>query len=302
MKERILLALLVALTTAAGCRQAQLASTDTAALLPRPEMVSVYELGRQLNLRVAETTPTHVTLKDSANTVLIFTYSGAQVYVNGKPIAPVGKVEKTYDIVYVPHKLVETIRPRLSSAPRAGLLVRLSGVVVIDPGHGGKDPGTTSSRGYYEKDVNLEVARRVAEILRQKGAQVVMTRQSDRFVELEARAAVANQYDADLFVSIHGDSSQDKSMRGFTIYVARSASSRSRRAAREIERAMSGAGLASKGVREADYRVLVRTKGPAVLVEMGYLSNWQDASLLRQAGWQQRIAEAIASGIIEFLS
>jgi len=102
-------------------------------------------------------------------------------------------------------------------------------------------------------------------------------------------------------VSIHSDSSSNSSARGFTIYVARSASWSSRRAAAAIGRAMLRAGLTSRGTERADYRVLVQTRCPAVLIELGYLSNRDEARLLRSSSFQDRLARAIAEGISEFL-
>ncbi len=178
---------------------------------------------------------------------------------------------------------------------------KLSGCVVIDAGHGGKDVGAISCLGFYEKTVNLSVARKVASLLRQRGLKVIMTREGDEFIELEERAAIANRNNAQLFVSIHCDSMEKSSKQGFTIYVARSGSRASRQAAEAIARAMAKTGLDNQGVREADYKVLIYTQGPAVLVELGYLSNYQEAGLLKDSSFQNRLAEAIAKGISDFL-
>ena len=266
--------------------------------------VTVHELGRLLGLRVSETTSTHVMLKDSANTVLIFTISGARVYVNAKPVAQVGKIDKSGGQIRVSRSLISKIRsamlhPAGGSEPN---LRRLSGCVVIDAGHGGKDPGATSVLGFYEKHVNLAVASEVARLLSDKGVKVRMTRSGDSFIELEERAAIANRLKADLFVSIHSDSFPESSRRGYTMYVARSASSDSFRAAGAIDRAMSRTGLASHGTQTADFRVLTDTRGPAVLVEMGYLTNRREAALLKDPYFQNRLAQAIANGILDYFS
>jgi N-acetylmuramoyl-L-alanine amidase len=178
----------------------------------------------------------------------------------------------------------------------------MSGTVVIDPGHGGKDPGATSVLGFYEKGINLAVASEVARLLEQRGLRVKMTRTDDYFVELEDRAALANDLDADLFVSIHSDSFPKSSRRGYTIYIARSASSSSRQAANAISRSMSGTGLNSFGVQTAGYHVLTDTRGPAVLVELGYLSNRSEATLLRSSSFQTRLAQAVADGISDYFN
>jgi N-acetylmuramoyl-L-alanine amidase len=270
---------------------------------PGRETVGIYDLARLLGLRVSETKPTHVTLKNSANTVVIFTLSGGLAYVNTKPVGPAGQIDRIDGQLYVSKSLVSQIRPAMESpaaaAPSTGFR-RLSGLVVIDAGHGGKDPGARSCLGYYEKTVNLAVARKVARLLRQKGLRVEMTRTGDRFIELEERAAIANRLRADLFVSIHSDSFPKSSRRGYTVYVANSASWSSRRAASAIARSMAGTGLNSFGTQTANYHVLTGTRGPAVLVELGYLTNRREAALLRDPSFQSRLAQAVAEGISDY--
>ncbi|MHC4628396.1 MAG: N-acetylmuramoyl-L-alanine amidase family protein, partial [Planctomycetota bacterium] len=92
------------------------------------------------------------------------------------------------------------------------------------------------------------------------------------------------------------------SRRGYTMYVARAASRSSFRAAGAIGRSMSRTGLASHGTQTADFRVLTNTQGPAVLVEMGYLTNRREAALLKDPYFQNRIAQAIADGVLDYFS
>jgi N-acetylmuramoyl-L-alanine amidase len=270
--------------------------------------ITIRQLAATLGMRITESNHTHVVLKNSSNTVMIFTLNGGKLYVNTKPIGEVGPIERKSGQIYVPSSLISRIRsamrayaplptPRTSPKSSRG---RLSGTVVIDPGHGGKDPGATSILGFYEKGINLSVALDVARLLEQRGLRVKMTRTDDYYPELEERAAMANRLDADLFVSIHADSFPKSSRRGYTIYVAKAASSSSRRAARSIARSMSSTGLNSFGVQTANYTVLTDTRGPAVLVEMGYLSNRSEAALLRSSSFQDRLAEAIADGISDY--
>jgi N-acetylmuramoyl-L-alanine amidase len=288
-----------------GCaeRTAQFETEHQTTYTMRQDLVSVDLLASRLGLSVDSVNSTHITLKNSANTVMIFTHSGAQYFVNGREIGPVGQAEYTGGKYYVPESLVGQIGPLLrkgiaytSSSPCAKLL---SGTVVIDPGHGGKDPGAISVKGFYEKTVNLSVARKVASRLRQCGLRVVMTRDSDRFVELERRAEIANQYNADLFVSIHADSSMTRTHKGYSVYVARQASYASQKVARTIARNLQAVSPDGNGIKQADYRVLVKTQMPAVLVEMGYISNHGEASLIATDSFQNRIADAISAGICE---
>ncbi len=273
-----------------------------------PQTVTIPRLAGLLGLRISETRPTHVKLKNSANTVMIFTVSGGRVYVNAKQVGTIGEigrpapsaVEGTEGRVRVPKSLVSSIRSSMQK-PAAGPLRRLTGssshCIVIDAGHGGKDPGATSILGDYEKGINLKVARKVAALLAERGFKVKMTRTSDRFIELQDRAYIANRLGADLFVSIHADSFPKSSRRGYTMYVAKVASQESFSAAASIARSMSRTGLNSHGTQTANYKVLIGTRGPAVLVEMGYLTNRREARLLKSPSFQTRIAEAIADGI-----
>jgi N-acetylmuramoyl-L-alanine amidase len=286
----------------AGCRAPQ----RRAPVKPVAEhTVTIEALAVRLGLRITERDATFVVLKDKANTVLLFTHAEGRFFVNGRVIGPVGTVRTAGGTVEVPESLVSAIRPHLDTAgpqptpvpPRPGT----AAVVVIDPGHGGRDPGATSRYGTHEKDINLPVARRIATLLAQRGVTVAMTRRQDRFIELEDRAGLANRRGADLFVSIHADSAPDPSASGFTLYVATDASPKAYEAARAIERAMATTGSGSRGIRKADYRVLVQTKGPAVLIELGYLSNAADARRLHETAFQNRLARAIADGILRCL-
>ena len=121
------------------------------------------------------------------------------------------------------------------------------------------------------------------------------------FVELNERAAIANSAKVDLFVSIHADSARSRTACGFTVYVARSASRLSLAAADCVRSHLGVIGAPDRGVRRANFRVLVRTSCPAVLVEMGYLSNIREAAKLARSSYQNRIAQAIADGVCDFL-
>jgi len=293
-------ALWVLLLAIAGCQKAPLTSPQGEPLIPSGK-ISISTLAQRLGLRVTDTTDTHVTLKDAGNTVMIFTFSDGQVYVNTKPIAKTGKVEKRAGVLYLDESLISTIRSAMKAGPIYTRPRKPTGTVIIDAGHGGKDPGATSRLGYYEKSVNLQIATRVASLLRRKELNVVMTRDTDTFIELEDRADVGNRNNADLFVSIHADSISDASIRGFTIYIARSAPWSSYNAAQAVSRAMAAVSSA-RGIQRANYRVLVHSRGPAVLIEVGYLSNRQDAALLTDSSYQNRLAQVIADGISDFLS
>jgi N-acetylmuramoyl-L-alanine amidase len=302
MRTRFVLIVLMLLSLAAitGCQQPKGGAGET--LITGGGQITVQEMAALLGMRVDETTAIHITLKNATNTVMLFTFTGGKAYVNAKPIGEVGTVNKIAGQIYVPKSLVSRIRSAIGASTHPTTSIhKPSGCIVIDAGHGGKDPGATSCLGFQEKTVNFAVAQKVASLLGQSGVKAIMTRSNDTFIELEERAAVANRCDADLFVSIHADSCPDSSTRGFTMYVSRSASWSSRRAASAIAKSLAKTGLTSRGTQKADFRVLVQTRGPAVLIELGYLSNSSDAGLLRDSSFQSRLAQAIASGISDFL-
>ena len=293
-----------------GCGEPERKSGSMAGQSRPSYTVSIEELASKLGLSVRNSGNPYFELGDMKNTVRLFTYNGGRAYVNGTPIGTVGTVKKIGSKTYVSELLVPKIRGYLIPSgpvqipeltPYQGPKIYGSGTVVIDPGHGGSQRGTKSVLGHKEKDVNLKIAHKVTANLRQAGVDVLMTRESDMTVSLEARAALSNRVNADLFVSIHCDWIGDSMHKGFTIYRARSASWGSKKAGRILENHLSNAGIPSKGVRSEDFRVLVQTNGPAVLVECGYMSNYDEAALLVDPWYQNKIARAIADGILEYL-
>lgn len=175
--------------------------------------------------------------------------------------------------------------------------------IVVDPGHGGRDPGAGEA-GFSpipEKVINLAIAQDVEVMLKAQGANVVMTRRKDVFVELLDRAALATRHKADLLVSIHADSNHDPSISGPSIYVARGASAQSRRVATSIHSAFRNEEIPSRGIRRADFKVLAQHNQPSVLVETGYLTNAHEARNLNTNWYRTKIAKCIVSGIINSL-
>jgi N-acetylmuramoyl-L-alanine amidase len=270
--------------------------------------LSPVELANRLGLNVTEETDRYIEMKNGANRVLIFIHDGGRVFVNQTPIGSTGPVTHLNGTLYLPEILESMIRPHLRSAsyiapttPKSQWTPQKSkpagGLIVIDAGHGGKDPGTTSYLGYAEKGVNLHIAGKVAALLKARGFKIKMTRTSDVFIDKYERAEITNSIGPNLFVSIHCDSLDQMTMRGYTVYVSRSASHESRMVAGLVEDAMTSTGLSSRGVRGGDYVVLVNTNCPAILVECGCISNPREAALLYDGNFQDKIAAAIANGI-----
>jgi len=192
--------------------------------------------------------------------------------------------------------------PPPPTPPPPRQLVR--GVVVIDPGHGGNDPGTWP-RGISalpEEAINLDIGVQVAHHLTQRGVRVVMTRGSDTYVSLDRRADIADRALANLFVSIHADSAHRKSASGLTVHIHTRATTTSQKAARCILESCRRAGIETRGMLTNNFHVLREHERPAVLIECGFLTNREDAIRLNSSSYRATLATVIAEGIANFLS
>jgi N-acetylmuramoyl-L-alanine amidase len=174
--------------------------------------------------------------------------------------------------------------------------------VVVDAGHGGHDSGTMSRGGrrtvrILEKDVALDVARRVNSKLRDAGLRTVMTRSNDTFIPLDTRCDISNAQSDSVFVSIHFNDSRRRVVHGVEVYQnGRGTDGFAHAIAQSVA---SVPGECFRGVMHANYRVLRKSRGPAVLVECGYLSNSGEASRCASAAYREKIADRIAAAIID---
>jgi len=170
-----------------------------------------------------------------------------------------------------------------------------SRTVVIDAGHGGYDRGGVPGQRISEKDKTLDVAQRLRRILTANGYRVIMTRDSDVFVTLGARVAIANSNPNAIFVSIHFNCAPRSSANGIETYYYRSDSAS---LAASIHRnVVSGAPSENRGIRRRGFYVLRRTAIPSVLVECGFLTNPTEGNLALTGDYRQKLAEQIARGI-----
>ncbi|OYD90959.1 N-acetylmuramoyl-L-alanine amidase [Nostoc sp. 'Peltigera membranacea cyanobiont' 210A] len=184
-------------------------------------------------------------------------------------------------------------RPR-PSAPRGKLLV------VIDPGHGGKDSGAPGLGGLLEKDVILPIGKRVGAILEQNGVQAVLTRDADFFVELQGRVDIAKRVNATLFVSIHANSVDNRpDVNGLEVYYYESGYGLAEVVRKTILQDIGT--IKDRGTRKARFYVLRKSSMPSILVETGYMSGYEDNPRLGTREYQNRMAEAIARGILKYL-
>jgi N-acetylmuramoyl-L-alanine amidase/putative methionine-R-sulfoxide reductase with GAF domain len=211
--------------------------------------------------------------------------------------------------------------------------------IVVDAGHGGWDLGTVGRRGLLEKDLVLEIAQRLGKLLETRlGAEVILTRKDDNYIPLDERAGMANQAQADLFVSVHANYSDLPSARGVETYYTNSFSApsatdletraganskipvnavlspadlhdkieQSRRLAASVQRSLyatlaaDNPGLRDRGVKEASYVVLTETAMPGILAEVSFVSSPTDEQKLRSDGYREQIAEALYRGIARY--
>jgi N-acetylmuramoyl-L-alanine amidase len=184
-----------------------------------------------------------------------------------------------------------TAKNRQPAAPEK----RSTTTVVIDPGHGGFDRGGIPRQRLPEKIMTLDVAQRLRAVLEANGYMVVMTRNSDVFVPLPTRVAIANSYRDAIFVSIHFNSAQRAGADGIETYFY---SRESLPLASAVHyNVASGAPSPNRGVRRRGYYVLRKTRIPAVLVECGFLTNPTEAQHAQTTSYRQQLAEEIARGI-----
>lgn len=182
-------------------------------------------------------------------------------------------------------------------------------VIAIDPGHGGPDPGAVGN-GLKEKDITLRMAQRVAGLLSAKGARPLLTRNADYEVGLYERTDMANRAGAEIFVSIHINANINPAVQGTATYILSPAGGgdpsrreESRKLASYIQaRLVQRLGLENDGVLEANFAVLRTSAMPAVLVEVAYITNPQEAALLIQDWFVEETAQGIVQGIMDYLS
>lgn len=173
-----------------------------------------------------------------------------------------------------------------------------SPLIVLDAGHGGKDQGTSSGK-VLEKEINLSIVEKLARELESAGVAVLFTREDDVKVGLEARAKYANENRAEYFVSIHCNyCEEDAGVRGLECYY-RDGSEEGKRLAENIVLKMEGEEqINCRGTRIGDFRVLNNTEMPAVLIEIGYLSNQSECAKLVDEEYQTLLTKKLAEGIL----
>ena len=270
---------------------------------------------------------------------------GKTIFLDGSPRQlnqPVDIYQGMLDVPGQFLEIIENLFPDRVAVPEGTSFYKIK-KVIIDPGHGGKDPGALGRQGSDEKDIVLDIAKRLSLLLKESGVQTILTRSSDKFIPLEKRAALTENSQADLFVSIHANANPARSLNGFEVYYISPGVSDYKRAlnsSRDASLDLDSASLASSsqdlkailwdmiytynrgesirlsrdicrvinrsvdtrviGVKNANFCVLRGSCIPAILVEVGFLSNSKEERLLNQPGYRQNIAEGLKLGIYEY--
>lgn len=187
-------------------------------------------------------------------------------------------------------------------------------LIVIDPGHGGRDPGKVGVNGALEKDINLSISMKLRTILEDNGFEVLMTREEDiglyeegdsnkKRTDLNNRIRMINESNPVIAISIHQNSFTQENVKGAQVFYYKE-SSEGRRLAETLQAKIKetlGDDNHRKAKSDTSYYMLRKTECPLVIVECGYLSNYNEASLLVNDDYQEKIAQGINLSIIEFL-
>jgi N-acetylmuramoyl-L-alanine amidase len=259
--------------------------------LPLPSLTShansvhTFEVGTQwLNVRNSPSPNSEVIGKlKKGNKVKIFQeksgwvqtyFNGVEGWVASKHLIPVGEAE-----VFLTD----------------GLLAGYT--IVIDPGHGGRDPGAVGHNGVLEKDLILDTSLKIAEKLKTIGATVILTRDDDSFVSLYDRVLISNQEDTDAFISIHYNAFPEDYVGGINTYYHQSG----KQLAEKIQQAVyKEVLLRDRGVIQSNYSVLRDNHKPAILIELGFITNSTELATLQTDSYQEKVARGIVIGLIEY--
>ncbi|MFQ6537342.1 MULTISPECIES: N-acetylmuramoyl-L-alanine amidase [Aphanothece] len=213
-----------------------------------------------------------------------------------------GDIEGSATVAYSPPAPFPTSGAPLS-ADGLPVVPRDRFKVVIDPGHGGPDPGAVGIGGLRETDVVLDVSLQVARLLQARGVQVVMTRTSEVDVDLPPRVALANRVGADVFVSVHANalSMARPDVNGIETFYFSSSSSRRLAGSLQGQMLAVSPGSPDRGVKAGRFFVIRRTVMPSALVEMGFVTGGLDSPRLANPAHRRRLALALAAGVLQYL-
>ncbi|MFH1771867.1 MAG: N-acetylmuramoyl-L-alanine amidase [Candidatus Omnitrophota bacterium] len=254
------------------------------------------------------------------------------VYFNGNIFCLKDSPEYRKGVIVIPNEVEKIISAPQEMIVKPSLAVKK---IVIDPGHGGKDPGAISRSGIYEKTINLFVSKYLEKELGKRGFTVILTRKTDIFLSLQERVDIAKKYNADLFLSVHANSNRSHEINGIEVYYLNPSGHESKKLskanpgsktnwaeilsegtksifkdmcltknqtlsvelAHQIYYTFKDLGFKIKPPKKAKYYVLKNAVVPSILLEIGYLSNKYEEKILRKSHYQKQIAEAVAMGV-----
>lgn len=332
---------LVAVFAAAGCATAPRAPSSKIAETSLKEICDRAGITWQ-----SDTVSQVITLK--SGTAKAHALLGSNVVLIGdEKIMLSGPVKIVQSAIIVPPDFKEKVIDRLKKAlkiPQIDYSIRKGKEIILDPGHGGKDPGAIGKTGLKEKKIVLDIARRLKRILERHGLKVKMTRDTDTFISLPERTEIASRSKADLFVSIHANSHPSRNVSGMEVYALRELGFKEKSEQQRLDNmktyfrnlsmkqdipdveaivsdmlydykrsesevlASDVADKASRfvqtknlGMKHAQYFVLRNTLIPAILVEVGFVTNPKEERLLKTLAYREKIAYGIARSLLDYV-
>jgi len=316
------IAALLALGTVLTADGLHAASSPPAVEIDGREYIRMARLAKRRDLKLDQSNPDMLALTGGEDSLILYPgrrrmeFSGVEIWLNGW----LKNHRREWYISEVDER--DILDPLID--PDTHLKDYKCETVVLDPGHGGRDPGAVSPSGLYEKDLALDISLRCARILQSKGVEVLLTREHDKYLQLGFRPRIASNRDADAFVSIHLNAAPSAEASGIETYRLTASGFPSVENAGEkqfdpskyngngyngantllgfhIQKHLcAAAGGIDRGLRHARYLVLKSVKCPAVLVECGFLSNTQEENLLNSSEHRQKLAAGIADGILAY--
>jgi len=220
-----------------------------------------------------------------------------RAYVGGRWLSWVTELE---DYAGIYGQSIECIQVEIISNDKVVITENGVKIVFIDPGHGGSDPGAIGN-DMNESDIVLSITNKITKILVLSGVKVESSRLDDRYVSLGERAKKANEINADVFVSIHANSYKDSTANGTECFTYPSAEEKTKQLSKNISKGISNKlGIVNRGHKEENFAVLRETNMAAVLIETAFISNVQEANMLRLR--QDEFAKVIADEILAYLA
>ena len=272
-------------------------SSTSGAKKEATNLKSVTILSNGTNIRESATTTSPVATRANAGEQFTIASESGDWYEVALPKGGSAFVAKW--VVSTNNEDINQQQSKLKNQTRApGTLKGLT--IVIDPGHGGNDRGSTGARGTDEKNITLLTSELLASKLKAAGANVILTRETDTYVSLRKRVAVSHQFEADAFISVHYDSTTTASVAGFTTYYTHE---RQKSLATSVNKGLSSTiALRDRGTQPGDYLVLRENRQNAILIELGFLSNPGEELTVTTDKFREQATLGIYNGLLDYFN